>query len=349
MIALNFALEGKLDFQDNQKLKELFDFWSSSENILKVKTSGSTGKPQVIALEKQAILSSIQMTQKVFGLNEKDIFLCNLSLESIGGIMVVLRALELKAKLYVQSPSSTPASFFLEQSFEPIKPTVFAFVPLQLEDCLRNLTVLSHAKTILVGGAPLTEELENKLHKTGLPFYATYGMTETISHIALRKIGVKQFYQTLPGVEIRLSEEKRLEVKSPTTSGHWIRTNDIAEIEKDTKHAFKILGRADFVINSGGIKLQLEDIERKLQKATKNKFELVAFGIPDRKLGTMLCCAYRKTSLEFPSKEELKKLLPTFEVPKKYFALEKFPLTLSGKIDRNALKNAYLTHSVSDQ
>lgn len=328
----------------DQKALELINEWESDSDTISTFTSGSTGKPKQIVLKKELMRASVQMSIDAFDLCLSDIFLCNLSTESIGGKMQIIRALELKSLLVFLSPSSDPISEMLQ--FENILNTelsslILAFVPMQVESILKSpiqLSFLKKAKVILIGGAAISPIQESKLLPLELPIFATYGMTETITHVAIRKLG-RAYFETLKGVEIEQSAKQTLRLKAPSTNNKWVVTNDIVTISEEGK-SFKLLGRADNVINSGGVKLQIEEIEEKIKRISK--VELFCFGLPDSKLGTKLCCAYLKSTNTILSKELLKGKMTKFEVPKVFFALENFKYTNSGKIDKLKTIDAYI-------
>lgn len=291
------------------------------------------------------------MSTDAFSLSKSDTFVCNLSLDSIAGKMMIIRAIELNSKLILLPVNSKPLASlkkFIEDQALPIDKFVFAFVPLQVQYIKSFQALLKRAKVILIGGAGLSAKGEAELSKVEVPIYATYGMTETITHIAIRPIGKGNQYIALPNVELKLSEQQTLRVKSPSTGDLWLTTNDLVEMDKKGK-AFKLLGRADNVINSGGLKIQLEQVEHKILEVLDKPLRMFCFGLPDNILGTKLCCAYEKNGRIELNKEQLKGKLPKFVLPKDFFPLAKFKYTPSGKIDKLKTIDAYISPKVSNK
>jgi o-succinylbenzoate---CoA ligase len=354
MILIDFGKGkvSKLKFSHtDQGVLDFIKTWESNIDHIAASTSGSTGNPKKIEIAKDYIKASVQMSTDAFLFDQKDVFVCNLSIDSIAGKMMVLRAYELKASLIILNPSSDPISQLL--AFEKTKnlkfnSLVFAFVPLQVTSAIENerkISVLERAKVILIGGAGISKKLELQLSQLNLPIWATYGMTETVTHIAKRKIG-EPLFTILHKVKIAKDTNQTLLINSPTTGYKWLKTNDLVELN-ETEEKFKLIGRADNIINSGGVKIQLEAIEEKLSTFISSSF--FCFGLPDEKLGTKLCCAFLNTSEISVEREQFKGKMTKFEVPKVFFPLEKFIFTASGKIDKLKTIDAYIAPQVSNQ
>jgi O-succinylbenzoic acid--CoA ligase len=215
-------------------------------------------------------------------------------------------------------------------------------VPLQVETSLSygsSLEKLKSIKTVLIGGAPLSDALHTALSKEGIAAWQTFGMTETVSHIALAAIGTGELiYQTLPGVEIGVNENQCLWIQSAMSGPEKIQTNDLIELQ--SKNSFIWLGRADFVVNSGGIKLFPEQLEKKISAWMSARYPGVPyffFGEVDDRLGQRLVLFVEGEASQFnlvALEEELKKLLSKFEVPKKINLLPRFTYTDTGKVNR---------------
>lgn len=354
MLYIDFEKE-QSGFQDhseaNEHVLDFIAYWKSDPGAVEVSTSGSTGSPKKIFLTKRNIKASVQMSTDAFSLSSQDTFVCNLSLDSIAGKMMVIRAFELKAKLLFIPPSSDPLAGFInfEKANElTLDSLIFAFVPLQLKSILERedkYQILKRAKAILIGGASIPQVIEDQLIDTGLPFWATYGMTETITHIAIRKLGEKEFI-ALPNVKLALSEKETLKIASPSTGMEWIETNDLAVLDKSL-NKFEILGRKDNIINSGGVKIQLEKVEAILYSIIG--LPLFCFGQPDDILGTKLCCAYQKENDMVLERDTFKGKMTNFEIPKLFYALDQFSYTKSGKIDKLKTINAYIEPQVSNK
>ena len=321
-----------------KKVLNIIDEWNSGKLDFEIKTSGSTGTPKKIKLLRKDILASVELTKNAFDLSEYNLFYCCLNVETIGGLMMLFRSQVLKSEFLVVEPSSKPfeklgnLEYLLNQKRGEV---FFAFVPMQLQNMLeddKSMQLLRTAKTILVGGASISPELKHQIYESELPVYETYGMTETISHIALKNLyeGDENF-KVLEGVEIKTNAQNCLMIKSPSTADLWIETNDMVEIID--KNSFKLLGRIDNVINSGGVKIQLEKIEEIINENTILKERFFCFGIPDEKLGQKLVLVVESKEKKV-SKEQLSSILSKFETPKEIYFVEKFSETSSSKVDK---------------
>ncbi|MCP9768712.1 O-succinylbenzoic acid--CoA ligase [Lacihabitans sp. LS3-19] len=317
---------------------DIYEKWQNGKIEFSIKTSGSTGKPKVIVLDRKRIEASIELTKNKFNLNEGDLFFCCLNIENIAGLMMMLRAFYLNAEVLIVEPSSQP--------FEKLKNLAylltnnrgrnfFAFVPLQLQNLIQNegdLAILKTAKAILVGGAAVNEKLKKEVQEEYLPVFETYGMTETISHIATKDFRKNEdFFRILKGVSIEINEQNCLKIKAKSTGNEWIQTNDVVELKN--KSSFILKGRIDNIINSGGLKIQLEEIERKISQNFDFKNRFFCFGIPDEKLGQklILIMESKENILE---KSQLSAIFTKFEVPKEIYFIEKFFETSSAKLDK---------------
>ncbi|MFB0906788.1 MAG: AMP-binding protein, partial [Spirosomataceae bacterium] len=264
-----------------------------------VKTSGSTGKPKEIPLAKNQIIASVSQTKTAFRLTPDDIAICSLPISYIAGKLMLLRAEILGMRAVIIEPSSNPlhnlsssTKLFFEKNSGKL---FYAFVPLQLQKISENpddTKLLSYAKVILSGGTALSISLATKLSNLQLNVYETYGMTETVTHVAIRKISDEKVplpFRFLEGVEYGLNHNNCLKLKGMTTNNQWVQTNDI--IEYTSQNEFRLLGRLDNVVNSGGVKLHPEQIERKISivfddKTISNAF--FCYGKTDAQLGQKL-------------------------------------------------------------
>jgi O-succinylbenzoic acid--CoA ligase len=336
----------------NSFQKEVFDFcqqWNLGKNEFLFHTSGSTGKPKPIYLTRSSMIESAKMTKEWLNLQEGDQVLLSLPVEYIAGAMMLVRALVLKLNVVLIEPCQNP----LEGFSKPLDIHLAAFVTTQWSTILQsnvNLhTFFSQVKGILIGGSELTSSLELLTKDIPLPIFHTYGMTETSSHIAFRPLGTQDvIYQCFASVKIKLNDEGCLAINSPTTSHQWIETNDRAELIDKTH--FRILGRKDFVINSGGRKIQPEIIEKYCQIFFEKKsleFKLFAWGLDDDFFGQKLVL-FIETSNKFNFQAELiqylKINLKSWEIPKDVIMMTKFFSTKSGKIDRINTVTLYLNN-----
>jgi O-succinylbenzoic acid--CoA ligase len=324
------------DFSD--EIHHFLESWFSSDKNITVQTSGSTGAPKSIELKKEFVLNSAIATGKYFDLQENTTALLCLPTAYIAGKLMLIRALTLGWHLDVIAPSSHPLEKVnKEYDFS-------AMVPLQLEN---SISKLSKIKKLIVGGGVVSKELKTKIQDVFTVIFATYGMTETITHIAVKKLNnfstlkgriTKQsYYQTLPSVTIYIDDRNCLVINAPKVSDEIIYTNDVVQLISDTE--FEWLGRFDTVINSSGIKLHPEEIEEKLSEIITNRFFVT--GIPDKKLGEKLVLiievdSSNKHDVQMFIKKEIRNLksLSKFEIPKEIYCLRSFIETGTKKIQR---------------
>lgn len=302
--------------------------WLNDKPTISVRTSGTTGTPKTVFLQKEHMINSALATADFFGLEAGDTVLHCLPASYIAGKMMLVRAIVLGLQLDYVEPNSTPLT-------EVSKTYNFgAMVPLQLEN---SLTKIEQLKTVIVGGAPVSEQLRNKIQILKNKIYETYGMTETVSHIAVKKIsqnqkGIEQNFEVLPDIKIRSDERGCLVIDAPMLSEETIVTNDLVEISNERE--FKWLGRIDNIINSGGVKLIPEEIEGKLASFITARF--FVSGVPDEILGEKLILFIEGKGIEQTILEELrsKGLFENFEIPKEVVTIAKFAETGNGKLDR---------------
>ncbi len=305
--------------------------WLNSESSIKVNTSGSTGIPKEISLEKQYMVNSAIATGHFFNLKETYKALLCLPTDFIAGKMMLVRAIVLGLEIDCISPDSNPLEN-IKKSYD-----FCAMVPLQVQNSLIKLDCI---KTLLVGGAPMSLDLKNKVQDKSTLIFETYGMTETITHIAAKKVNnfidgdlaFSHNFKLLPGVTIAKDNRDCLVIKAPKVSKETIVTNDIVNIISETE--FEWLGRYDSVINSGGIKLIPEQIEAKLADIISNRFFVA--GIPDENLGQRLVLLIEGVIDIDKIHQKIKDLttLKRFEIPKEIYCINSFLETKNGKIQR---------------
>ncbi len=310
--------------------------WLSGTRSFVQHTSGSTGTPKKIEISRDQMIASAKGTQTFFQTGENTQLLCCLDSRFIAGKMMLVRAMVWNSPIQVIEPKSDP---LLEID---ITADFVAMVPMQVETCLENASSLRKLKVIkhlIIGGAPLSAALKDSLLENEMQAYQTYGMTETVSHIALAKITSGELiYTFLPDIEYGLDERSALWVKSASSNNEKVQTNDLVELVG--KYSFRWLGRGDFVVNSGGVKLHPELLESKSEATIHSFFpnsSFFFFGKYDDILGEKLCLAIESNhgsekieNLLF----ELKKVLTRFEIPKNIFIIQAFARTESGKINR---------------
>lgn len=310
--------------------------WLNGKSDFEFQTSGSTGVPKVVKVVKDQIVSSVESTASFFDLRKGDkVFLC-LNTQYTGGKMMLARAIHLKLEVHIVSPTNLDLE--LCDSYK-----LAAFVPNQLYSIFESdqaIQYLSNFKNILIGGAAVNNSLLEKIKtikKTKL--YETFGMTETLSHIALKLLNTENstiIFEVLPKIEIKADEFDCLMVKSKVTNNEWIQTKDIVKIVDS--HHFEWKGRLDNVINSGGIKIYPEEEESLIAPILaslnfNNDFFLTS--IEDEKLGEKLVMVMEGEEFETENLlQTLKQSLPKFHAPFSLIFKSRFERTLSGKIIR---------------
>jgi o-succinylbenzoate---CoA ligase len=321
--------------------KELYSFlieWFSDSEFIIAQTSGSTGESKPIELSKSLMLKSAERTIEYFGLKKGDRILLCLPCQYIAGKMMVVRAIIGQMDLITVDPASNH-DFLQNETFD-----FGAMVPNQVFKILEQSSGkenLQNIQNLLVGGSAISASLEAQIAQLSSRVVSTYGMTETASHIAIRELsGTRKsdIYQCLPGISVSLNENDCLQIHLPELN-EPLQTNDLAELQTNT--SFWILGRADSVIISGGIKYSPEAIEKKLEGLIDQRF--VILSVPDAKLGEKIVLVVEGKPFPISSfQKKLKILLPQYEQPKMILFVHQFPETSSGKIIRNEVKLAIL-------
>ena len=308
----------------NSFLSKLRD---SSESIL-CKTSGSTGTPKEIVLSKKALVVSAQNSIDFFKLKPRESAILCMSVDFIAGKMMIVRAMIAGLEIRVL-PVSAKLSGHIESS------EFIALFPKQLRGLLETkegLKALKETKNILVGGAKISPEIEGTLHANKISIYQSFGMTETATHIALKRSGYQKedTYHAVNGVSFG-HKDGCLIISYPKIQAAPITTTDLVEIVNP--HTFKWLGRSDFVINSGGHKVSPEQLEAKLEPLLKSA--CMVTGIKDEEFGEKVGLILKSDQpMEGLRKIEFKKLLHPFEIPKSYVCIHDFERTPNGKLDR---------------
>lgn len=320
-------------FNQNSFYKELFFFlkdWFSDAPTLQVQTSGSTGTPKQMWVEKSRMMQSAVLTCSFLGLEVADTALLCMPLKYIAGKMMVVRALVAQLNLYLVPPTGNPLKDSdLDFAFA-------AMIPLQVFNSLQSdkeKKRLLKIRNLIVGGGAIDSAMEQSLKDFPNKVYSTYGMTETLSHIALRQINSSNssdYYTPFQSVGLCLSGENTLIIDAPLVSRERLYTNDVAEIYPDG--SFRIVGRRDNVINSGGVKIQIEEVEALLRSTIVCPFAITS--LPDPKLGEMVVLVTQKPI----DLEQLAPHLPPYWMPKKIVVVPLVPLTETGKVNRAMLK-----------
>lgn len=321
---------------------ELADFlrdWWDDSPTMQLQTSGSTGVPKRIPATKAAMATSAAATCRFFGLKPGDSALLCLPLRYIAGKMMVVRALVGGLNLITTEPSSTPLADLTKRvDFAPLVPMQAAST-LDLPD---GAAQLARVRTLLLGGGFIDPSLAEQLQKLSTRVYASYGMTETLSHIALRAVNGPQrseWYTPLPGVKLTLTPVDTLQISVPWLGIDELCTNDLAEIAPDDR--FRILGRVDAVINSGGVKIQAEEIERELHRLTG--LAVLALPLPHPHLGQCVALLWEGPAEAEAHLRTACASLPRYHQPRILYRAT-IPRTESGKPARAAALQL-LTHS----
>lgn len=326
-------LHSQTEFE--KKATFFLEEWLSDSETVKVQTSGSTGTPKVFGIEKKKMLNSAVMTCNFLGLKEGDTALLCLPVEYISGKMMVVRSFERKMKLIIANPSLKP----LENLEEEID--FCAMTPLQVENSLDKLYLI---KNLIIGGATVSENLKDKIFQTlklsnsQTQIFETYGMSETLSHIALKQISPKaeDYFTAFENVSISKDERGCLRIFAPNVNAEVLQTNDLVEIKDGNK--FRFLGRIDNVINSGGAKIFPEELEALVKKEISN--EVVFLGLNDESLGEKLILVIEgEESNDLVEKIYQIPFEKNFHKPKEIIFINEIPRTPNGKVNRTELKN----------
>ncbi|MFM7023946.1 MAG: AMP-binding protein [Flavobacteriales bacterium] len=313
-------------------IKDLSSFileWLSENDLIALQTSGTTGDPKTIRVEKQKLVNSALMTGAFFHLQENSKALLALSPQYIAGKMMIVRCAVLKWQLFAIEPSGNP----LEHFDTPIDFT--ALVPNQLYNILHSpfAEKLNRIGKILIGGGPLSDESTKLIRNYKCRVYHSYGMTETLSHVALRQINppAEKSYLALPDVSFSTDDRDCLIVKAPKVCDTDVVTNDVVKLHNNKE--FEWLGRYDNIINCGGIKLNPESIENKLKAFITSPF--IVSSLPDEKLGNRLLLIVE--GQEAPDLSLLNKQLDKYEQIREIRTVSQFHYTASGKIKRREI------------
>lgn len=314
-VAYSFIKEGD-DFE--RPVGEFLLDWFDQNDYIEMQTSGSTGIPKIMYVKKQTMVNSAIATGNFFDLMPDNKVLHCLPAKYVAGKMMFVRGFVLGLDMDFVAPTSNPMKN---------NDTVYDFaamVPLQAQN---SMAKLNQVKKLIVGGAKIAAPLEKQLMKLKTDIYETYGMTETVSHIAAKKVGVKHF-TVLPNVSVERDDRNCLVIHAPSISDEAIVTNDLADLVSDTEFIWR--GRIDNVINSGGIKLSPEQIEAKLASHFERRFFIAS--VADETLGEKLILAVEGEAYTLP--ENVFDKLDKYERPKEVVFIPTFKETGNGKVVR---------------
>lgn len=311
--------------------------WLNGKEEFEFNTSGSTGPPKKIIFQRKQLEASARLTEEALRLVPGYTALICLDPKFIAGAMMVVRSLVTGMNMIIRTPSSNP----LAGVADPID--FAAFVPYQLATMLeKGKEQLNKLRVVIIGGAPLPQEFIEKIQDYSTSFYATYGMTETITHIALQKLNGHDrqgFFHLLPGVRASMDDRGCLVIQAPHLGPHPIITNDMVTIVDKTKLRWH--GRFDRVINSGGVKVHAEKVENvagHVFRALKIQKRFFVAGLPDEALGERVVFVVEGDAFKHKKEDSLRSSLSRhlgkFEMPKAFLYIPHFAETSTQKIDR---------------
>jgi O-succinylbenzoic acid--CoA ligase len=311
--------------------------WYDDNDFVIVHTSGSTGPPEPVKIKKKRLINSARMTLNYLGLREGDRALLCLPCDYIAGKMMLVRSLVGNLNLTAIEPRGNPLEN-LDDGFD-----FSAMIPLQVHNILNSPDggkKIESIRKLIIGGGAIPAPLEEKLKELNHEIFSTYGMTETVSHIALRRLNGAErspYYTILPGVTINKDANDCLVIDAPYIADGTVKTRDI--VRMIDKNKFEVLGRLDNVINSGGIKHNPEAIEKKIEDLIADRF--IISSVPDARLGDKIVLIIETSDprkYESPDfKNSVNRKLPVFERPKDLFFMEHFPETGNSKIQRKKI------------
>ena len=299
--------------------------WLNEMPFVEAHTSGSTGKPKRITLLKSDMIASAKATCEYFNITDNSLLVCPLSPSYIAGKMMIVRSIVSGAELLMPTPSNRP-----EISTDS-RISLLAVVPSQIDGIM---AYCDRVDNLLIGGASVSEIMENRLRTLDCESYVSYGMTETCSHVALRRIKDNdRLYRAMPGVTFDIDDRECLVINAPHLSIGMVVTNDIVKLHNST--SFEWLGRIDNVINTGGMKVLAEDVERRLSTLLDMPFYIA--GEEDPKWGTRVTLHIEKERTEADAQkidDLCRETLRPHERPKKIYFHAALNRTSSGKLKR---------------
>lgn len=307
------------------------DEWNNDSAYVEVKTSGSTGEPKRMLVEKRRMLNSARITCDFLGLKPGDTALLCMSTDYIAGKMMVVRSIERGLRLIEVEPCGHPLADNYQLSTIHYQLNFAAMVPMQVYNSLQvpeekeRLMAIRH---LIIGGGAIDEEMEAELRSFPNAVWSTYGMTETLSHIALRRISgpeASEWYTPFPTVKLSTNDEGCLVIDAPEVCAQTLVTNDIVELKPDGR--FRIRGRKDNVICSGGIKIQIEEVEQALKKYVRVPY--IISKRKDPKFGEIVVLLTEGDTAQVQT--ICQQVLPKYHQPKLYLKIDKIPLTETGK------------------
>ncbi|MEA3496732.1 MAG: AMP-binding protein [Bacteroidota bacterium] len=314
--------------------------WNSGRKKFKLKTSGSTAKAKIIFFTKEQLIISAKQTIETFKISKSDtLFLC-LPVDHSAGFMMVIRALVCKANLLVLKPSKNPLKeISLNQKID-----FFAFIPQQFSSLIletpEKIKILNKSRAVIIGGERISKEIIAQAKEIQAPVFHTYGMTETLTHVALKRLNGKnpdKYFHLLKNIKAETDNKNRLILQTPLYPSKKLYTNDIVNLNKD--QSFEWLTRADNIINSSGFKINPDELAIKIENQISEIFKNTTyffFSIPDKIVGEKLMLAIESSNSE--KKEMILKLLTKklkrYEIPKEIIFIDNFVYSSLGKINK---------------
>lgn len=318
-------------------LQEFLSEWHNDSSTIKVHTSGSTGVPKEMHVEKAQMVNSARMTCRFLKLGSNDKALLCLPLDYIAGKMMVVRSIVAGMELISVEPSAHPLSGLTTI------PDFAAMTPMQVARTFENADeteVFTKIRNVIIGGGAIDPRTEKQLRTCNNAIWSTYGMTETLSHIALRRVSGENsthWYTPFEGIIVSQADNSTLTVNAPMLHKGILQTNDI--VEMNTNGQFRIIGRRDNTINSGGVKIQIEEVEERLKELCPN-VPFIITSRPDAIFGEAIVALIPKSADEMGEKalQDAISALPKYWRPKSIVHTEKLPMTETGKPDRAKAK-----------
>jgi len=313
--------------------------WQDGSDAIEVHTSGSTGVPKLMCVEKRRMLASARATCDFLGLQSGDTALLCMSVDYIAGKMMVVRSIERNLRLLTVEPSSHPLASLKNSDEKGKKLDFAAMVPMQIYSSLQvpqEREMLAGIRHIIIGGGPLDTSLENELRHFDNAIWHSYGMTETLSHIALRRVsgsGATPWFTPMPGVTLSINDDHCLVIDAPHLCPDRLVTHDVVEMESGTQR-FKVLGRIDNVINTGGVKVHIEQIEQTLAQHITKPFLITQ--CPDEKFGEIVVMLLQGNEDDIIiAQTACSQNLTKYTQPKHIFLVPALPMTPTGKPARS--------------
>ncbi|OEK01483.1 hypothetical protein BFP97_08095 [Roseivirga sp. 4D4] len=311
--------------------------WLNNQKTFSITTSGSTGSPKKINITREQMIASALATIKTLDLSEGTQALVCINTSFIGGQMMLVRGIIGNWQLELIEPSMEVNSFSPDEAYD-----FAALVPLQVSALVKTehgKNYLNRIKKIIIGGAPVSKDLTDKLQQLDCECFHTYGMTETVSHVGLKALNGpnrSEWFSIVGDTKVRTNEQGCLEIKGAVTQNRWITTNDLVELKGGK---FKWLGRADLVVNSGGVKILIESAEELIKGQLPQELSgtIALWKEEHQDLGeSLIGMTNDKQTLEYIHKhnDAIKQALPKYHLPKTWRLIPSFQFTPSGKIDR---------------